>query len=79
VSGRLFHDNEHLGRAIIGTDLVGQPTPYISAAAEELNPPTRFSVCSWVVIVRANALNLDVSFPEEQREGNDPAVPAGRP
>jgi hypothetical protein len=32
-----------------------------------------------VVIVRANALNLDVSFPAEQSEGNDPAVTAGRP
>jgi hypothetical protein len=32
-----------------------------------------------VVIVRTNALNLDVSFAAGQSERNDSAVPAGRP
>jgi hypothetical protein len=38
----------------------------------------RFSLLT-VVIVRANALNLDVSFAAGQSERNDRSVAAGRP
>src|SRR6266550_2301659 len=41
-------------------------------------PPTCLSGLFTVVIVRTNALNLDVSFAAGQSERNDPVVPAGR-